>query len=83
MTLKGLYNVFLVVTSFSGVHAATVNSPKVIERDVIIIGGGAAGSHAAFRLQQDYNKSIVLIEKESILVSPFPLLPSFFSSFQS
>ncbi|KAK3493651.1 hypothetical protein B0T13DRAFT_314583 [Neurospora crassa] len=67
MTFKGLYKVFLVVASFSSVHAATVNSPKVIERDVIIIGGGAAGSHAAFRLQQDHNKSIILIEKESIL----------------
>ncbi|EGO60119.1 hypothetical protein NEUTE1DRAFT_127079 [Neurospora tetrasperma FGSC 2508] len=67
MTFKGLYKVYLVLASFSSVHAATVNTPKVIERDVIIIGGGAAGSHAAFRLQQDYNKSIVLIEKESIL----------------
>ncbi|KAK3500376.1 uncharacterized protein B0T23DRAFT_331411 [Neurospora hispaniola] len=67
MTLKGLYNVYLVLASFSSVHAATVNSTKVIEKDVIIIGGGAAGSHAAFRLQHDYNKSIVLIEKESIL----------------
>lgn len=74
MTFKRLYKVYLVVTSFSSVHAASVNTPKVIDRDVIIIGGGAAGSHAAFRLQQDYNKSVILIEKQSILVSlPRPL----------
>ncbi|CCC14449.1 hypothetical protein SMACR_09246 [Sordaria macrospora] len=67
MAFKKLCEVYLVVASFSNVHAATVNAPKVIARDVVVIGGGAAGSHAAFRLQQDYNKSVVLIEKEAIL----------------
>lgn len=76
MALKNLCRVYVVVASLSGVHAATVNAPKVIDRDVIVIGGGAAGSHAAFRLQQDYNKTVVLIEKEAILVSlPLPLSP--------
>ncbi|KAK3388354.1 hypothetical protein B0T20DRAFT_365082 [Sordaria brevicollis] len=68
MTIRKLCEVYLVVASFSGVtHATTVKAPKVINRDVIVIGGGAAGSHAAFRLQQDYNKTVVLIEKEAIL----------------
>ena len=40
-----------------------------IERDVAIVGGGAAGAHAAVRLR-DEGYSIVLIEKESILVRP-------------
>lgn len=39
-----------------------------LERDIVIIGGGAAGSHAAVRLRDDFGKSVVLVEKESVLV---------------
>jgi hypothetical protein len=39
---------------------------NIIERDVLIIGGGSAGTNAAIRLV-DSNKSVVLVEKESIL----------------
>lgn len=49
---------------------ATASTYKsVIEKDVVIIGGGGSGAHAAFRLREDYGKSIILIEKEAILVS--------------
>lgn len=31
--------------------------------DIVIVGGGASGAHSAVRLREDFNKSIVLIEK--------------------
>ena len=42
-------------------------SPEdVITRDVVVIGGGAAGTYAAVRLQ-DFNKSVVIVEKKGNL----------------
>ncbi|KAJ5683549.1 hypothetical protein N7462_006714 [Penicillium macrosclerotiorum] len=47
---------------------ASANSlPNIIYRDVAIIGGGASGAYAAVRLRDDFDKSIALIEKQSIL----------------
>lgn len=40
---------------------------KVIEKDVVIIGGGASGTYAAVRLREDFNKSIALIEPKNRL----------------
>ncbi|KAM0414622.1 hypothetical protein ACHAPT_013532 [Fusarium lateritium] len=37
---------------------------KHINKDVIVVGGGAAGAYAAVLLREDHGKSIVLIEKE-------------------
>lgn len=42
---------------------------NVIEKDVVVIGGGASGAYAAFSLREDYGKSVALIEKEKALVS--------------
>lgn len=42
---------------------------SVIERDVVILGGGASGAHAAVRLREDYNKTIAVVEKKNRLVS--------------
>ncbi|KAL5420170.1 hypothetical protein PMIN04_006644 [Paraphaeosphaeria minitans] len=39
----------------------------VIERDVAIIGGGAAGTYAAVRLREDLNTSIIVIEPKNWL----------------
>ncbi|RYP10595.1 hypothetical protein DL764_000565 [Monosporascus ibericus] len=39
----------------------------VITKDVVILGGGASGSHAAVRLRDDYGKSVVVVEKEERL----------------
>jgi hypothetical protein len=41
----------------------------VIVKDVAIVGGGAAGSHAAVRLRQDFTKSILLIDRAAQLVN--------------
>lgn len=43
----------------------------ILHRDVVVIGGGASGAYAAVRLRDDFNKSIALIEKQSILVCFF------------
>ncbi|KAK0652509.1 hypothetical protein B0T16DRAFT_387761 [Cercophora newfieldiana] len=40
---------------------------RTLAVDVAIVGGGAGGAYAAVRLKEDYNKSIVLIEKEKEL----------------
>lgn len=61
---------FLATTIFclaAGVTA--VKLPRVLSKDVVIIGGGASGSYAAVRLRDDYGKSIVLVEKQDKLVS--------------
>lgn len=56
-----------VLATVSVASAAAAGCP--IEKDVIVVGGGASGAHAAYRLREDYGKSVVLIEKEAILVS--------------
>ncbi|RYP80881.1 hypothetical protein DL769_002259 [Monosporascus sp. CRB-8-3] len=45
---------------------STDATPRAITRDVVIIGGGASGAHAAVRLK-DMGQSIVLVEKQAIL----------------
>lgn len=52
-----------------------VGDVPTIHRDVAIIGGGAAGGYSAARLREDYNLSVVLIEKSPTLVrSIYPWL---------
>lgn len=43
----------------------TSNRTTIIERDVVILGGGASGAHAAVRLREDNNKTIVIVEKQN------------------
>ncbi|WQF82896.1 Putative FAD/NAD(P)-binding domain superfamily [Colletotrichum destructivum] len=38
---------------------------KIVHKDVVILGGGASGSHAAIRLREDYNKTIIVVEKQA------------------
>jgi ribulose 1,5-bisphosphate synthetase/thiazole synthase len=42
-----------------------------IVRDVVVLGGGASGSHAAVRLK-DYGKTVVVIEQKDHLVRLAP-----------
>lgn len=60
---------FSTLLAISTVTTASTETYEVIERDVVIVGGGASGSHAAVRLREDYNKTVVVIEKQSNLVS--------------
>ena len=48
---------------------ADVAPQDVIHKDVVIIGGGASGTYAAVRLREDYNKSIVVVERDDHLVT--------------
>ncbi|KAH8896532.1 FAD/NAD(P)-binding domain-containing protein [Thozetella sp. PMI_491] len=65
------YTILLALASFPAAISAARGSfsgcSDVIEKDVVIVGGGAAGSHAAVRLREDFNKSVILIEREAIL----------------
>ncbi|KAF7535469.1 hypothetical protein G7054_g5346 [Neopestalotiopsis clavispora] len=45
----------------------------IIEKDIVIIGGGASGAHAAVRLREDYGKSVIIFEKQDNLVIIPPL----------
>lgn len=47
--------------------ARNSTNATVIDTDVVIIGGGASGSHAAVRLT-DYGQDVIVIEKQSNLV---------------
>ena len=51
-----------------GLSAAKPKCPKTIVRDVAIIGGGASGAHAAVRLREDFDKSVVVVETKDRLV---------------
>lgn len=56
------FNAFILATT------AIAEDSRLLYKDVVILGGGAGGTHAAIRLREDYGKSVLLIEKESILV---------------
>lgn len=54
------------VGGFLAVRNST--NSTVVHTDVVVIGGGASGSHAAVRLT-DYGQDVIVIEKQSNLVS--------------
>jgi NADH dehydrogenase FAD-containing subunit len=58
----------LLIWLFSSIKFTVAAAPRTIYKDVVILGGGASGAHAAVRLREDYNKSIIIIEKQDNLV---------------
>lgn len=50
----------------AGAHA------QADEVDVLVVGGGATGAYAAVRLREDYNKTVLVVEKANRLVSILP-----------
>ncbi|PLB48434.1 FAD/NAD(P)-binding domain-containing protein [Aspergillus steynii IBT 23096] len=46
---------------------SAASQSNVLNKDVVIVGGGASGAYAAVRIRDDFGKSIALVEKESIL----------------
>lgn len=67
-----LSTVTLSILLHSSVVASAITleraADSIIERDVVIIGGGASGAHAAVRLREDFGKSVVIVEKQENLV---------------
>ncbi|EFQ27330.1 amine oxidase [Colletotrichum graminicola M1.001] len=61
--MSGRVAVFFAILSLATSEAIT----NILERDVVILGGGASGAHAAVRLREDFNKTIVVIEKKDRL----------------
>ncbi|GKT88586.1 amine oxidase [Colletotrichum tofieldiae] len=62
--------IFAVLSALSLVAATSITPegpPAVIVRDVVILGGGASGAHAAVQLY-DLNKTVALVEKQDRLV---------------
>ena len=49
--------------------SALTEKVETIHKDVAIIGGGASGSYSAVRLREDFGVSVVIIEKDEMLVS--------------
>ncbi|KAK7192843.1 hypothetical protein DPSP01_012946 [Paraphaeosphaeria sporulosa] len=49
------------------IDESNFDAARIIERDVAIIGGGAAGTYAAVRLREDFNTSIIVIEPKNRL----------------
>lgn len=47
----------------SGVDASAGGATTIIERDVVILGGGAAGAYSAVRLK-DANKTVAVIDRD-------------------
>jgi len=62
MIRKCFVSLFLACVPSAITTSITPNQPVVIDTDVAIIGGGAAGTYAAVRLREDLSTRVVVIE---------------------
>jgi ribulose 1,5-bisphosphate synthetase/thiazole synthase len=69
LQLKTLITLAGLPTALAGIDSTFLSFFPIVQKDVVIIGGGGSGAHAAVRLREDYGKSVMVIEKDSILVS--------------
>jgi heterodisulfide reductase subunit A-like polyferredoxin len=60
-----------VPAAWAEIDVSSFSAKDTIVRDVVIIGGGASGAHAAVRLQEKYGKSVIVVEQDSILACCF------------
>ncbi|KAK2035781.1 amine oxidase [Colletotrichum somersetense] len=68
LNMLGRLAVFFGISSLAASKSiSSGNYTTILERDVVILGGGASGAHAAVRLREDFNKSIVIVEKQNRL----------------
>lgn len=49
-------------------YAVAAAPNQVVNKDVLVIGGGASGARAVLRLRDDFDLSVALIGKQAILV---------------
>lgn len=68
--IYGLLAFCMITRALAKIDRGDFAPADIIEREVAVIGGGAAGSHAAVRIREYYRKSVVVIEKEGNLVMP-------------
>ena len=68
-SIIGLLATYFVAEAAAGLCSKNDN----VERDVVVIGGGAAGAHAAVWLR-DHGKTVALVEKQDTLVRLFLVL---------
>jgi heterodisulfide reductase subunit A-like polyferredoxin len=57
-----------VLPAVAEINPSQFDPKDTIQKDVVIIGGGASGAHAAVRLREDFKKSVVVVERQSLLV---------------
>ncbi|KAI1861468.1 hypothetical protein JX265_004479 [Neoarthrinium moseri] len=58
---------FFAATTVAAAAIPDSAANHIIHKDVVVLGGGASGAHAAVRLREDYGKTVVIVEKQENL----------------
>lgn len=67
---SSLFTLAPAIGAVAGAAIADCDFPPsdIIEKDVVIIGGGASGTYAAVMLREEYNVSVQVVEIKDRLV---------------